>query len=162
MAELRTGSEEFARLRACHAVSAPASLRKTLLHPLVGPMTVYYDILDIPDRDQRVVIYTADPVSSAGEALRPLSVIGAQKMDVAQLSHLRGTLTRENLCQTNGSAARVSRSSKLPRHNPDAVSDERLIKDAVVLDIGTDSSLLLGWKSESARTGSLNVHGARS
>jgi len=36
VAKLRTGSEEFARLWASHEVSAPASLRKTLLHPLVA------------------------------------------------------------------------------------------------------------------------------
>jgi MmyB-like transcription regulator ligand binding domain len=82
VAELRTGSAEFARLWASHEVYAPAFLRKTLLHPLVSPLIVNCDILDIPDRGQRVVIYTDDPGSSAEEVLGLLSVTGTQKMDV--------------------------------------------------------------------------------
>ncbi|NEA98416.1 hypothetical protein G3I78_04875 [Streptomyces sp. SID13726] len=34
---------------------------KTFDHPLVGPVTVDCDVLDIADRDQRVVIYTTTP-----------------------------------------------------------------------------------------------------
>ncbi|MBB2914435.1 transcriptional regulator with XRE-family HTH domain [Streptosporangium becharense] len=80
--ELVTGSEEFARLWASHEVGARPDLRKTFRHPLVGPITVNCDVLDIADRDQRVVIYTADPGSSSEEALRLLSVIGTQRLDV--------------------------------------------------------------------------------
>lgn len=80
--ELLSGSEEFSRLWASHDVSAGPSLCKTFQHPLVGPVTVNCDVLDIADRDQRVVIYTADPGSPSEEALRLLSVIGTQRMDV--------------------------------------------------------------------------------
>ncbi|MGH3375415.1 MAG: helix-turn-helix transcriptional regulator [Actinoallomurus sp.] len=80
--ELLSGSEEFSRLWASHDVSAEPSLCKTFQHPLVGPVTVDCDVLDITDRDQRVVIYTADPGSPSEEALRLLSVIGTQRMDV--------------------------------------------------------------------------------
>ncbi|NUK83316.1 helix-turn-helix transcriptional regulator [Streptomyces lunaelactis] len=80
--ELLAGSEEFARLWASHNVTAEPTLYKTLQHPLVGPVTVNCDVLDIADRDQRVVIYTADPGSPSEEALRLLSVIGTQRMDV--------------------------------------------------------------------------------
>jgi transcriptional regulator with XRE-family HTH domain len=80
--ELLSGSEEFARLWASHDVSAQPSLRKTFQHPLVGPVTVNCDVLAITDRDQRVVIYTADPGSPSEEALRLLSVIGTQRLDV--------------------------------------------------------------------------------
>ena len=45
-------------------------------------MTVNCDVLDIADRDQRVVIYTAEPGSPSEEALRLLSVVGTQRMDV--------------------------------------------------------------------------------
>jgi hypothetical protein len=38
-------------------------------------------VLDISDRDQRVVIYTAVPGSPSEGALRLLSVIGTQRMD---------------------------------------------------------------------------------
>ncbi|WP_330461444.1 helix-turn-helix transcriptional regulator [Streptomyces sp. NBC_00820] len=80
--ELLDGSEEFTRLWAAHDVSAGSSLRKTFQHPLVGPVTVNCDALHIADRDQQLVIYTADPGSPSEEALRLLSVIGTQRMDV--------------------------------------------------------------------------------
>jgi transcriptional regulator with XRE-family HTH domain len=80
--ELLAGSEEFARLWASHDVCAEHTLCKTFSHPLVGPVTVNCDVLDITDRDQRVVIYTATPGSPSEEALRLLSVIGTQRMDV--------------------------------------------------------------------------------
>ena len=49
---------------------------------MIGPITLNCDVLDISDRDQRVVIYTAKPGSPAEEALRLLSVIGTQRMDI--------------------------------------------------------------------------------
>jgi transcriptional regulator with XRE-family HTH domain len=80
--ELLTNSEEFRRLWASHDVSASSMLCKTFQHPLVGPVTVNCDVLDIADLDQRVVIYTAVPGSPSEEALRLLSVIGTQRMDL--------------------------------------------------------------------------------
>ena len=82
--ELLAGSEEFARLWASHDVSTEPTLCKTFSHPLVGSVTVNCDVLDISDRDQRVVIYTAAPGSPSEEALRLLSVVGTQRMDVAR------------------------------------------------------------------------------
>ncbi|MFI2200186.1 helix-turn-helix transcriptional regulator [Streptomyces sp. NPDC020192] len=79
--ELLTGSAEFARLWASHDVDVEPTLRKTFQHPLVGPVTVNCDALDLTDRDQQVVIYTAVPGSPSEEALRLLSVIGTQRMD---------------------------------------------------------------------------------
>lgn len=84
IAELLDGSEEFARLWAAHEVAARPTLCKTFDHPLVGPVSVNCDVLDITDRDQRVVIYTAAPGSPSEQALRLLSVIGTQRMDVAR------------------------------------------------------------------------------
>ncbi|MFF8787086.1 helix-turn-helix transcriptional regulator [Streptomyces sp. NPDC015125] len=80
--ELLAGSEEFARIWAAHDVTARPTLCKTFEHPLVGPVSVNCDILDITDRDQRVIIYTAPPGSPSEEALQLLSVIGTQRMDV--------------------------------------------------------------------------------
>ncbi|MGH3638968.1 MAG: helix-turn-helix transcriptional regulator [Mycobacterium sp.] len=82
IAELCSGSAEFAQLWAAHDVRARPALCKTFSHPAVGPVTVSCDSLDIADRDQRVVIYTAQPGSPSEEALRLLSVIGTQRMDV--------------------------------------------------------------------------------
>jgi transcriptional regulator with XRE-family HTH domain len=75
-------SELFAELWAANDVRAEATLRKTFRHPMVGPVTVNCDVLDVSDRDQRVVIYTADPGSPSEEALRLLSVIGTQRLDI--------------------------------------------------------------------------------
>jgi hypothetical protein len=80
--ELLAGSQEFTRLWVSHDVSAERGQRKTFQHPLVGPVTVNCDVLDLADRDQRVVIYTASPGSPSEEALRLLSVVGTQRMDV--------------------------------------------------------------------------------
>lgn len=82
VAELRRGSEEFARYWDAHDVAARPALCKTFAHPLVGPLTVACDVLDIAEGDQRVFIYTATPDSPSAEALRLLSVIGTQRMDV--------------------------------------------------------------------------------
>lgn len=80
--ELLTGSEEFAQLWAAHDVTDRPTLCKTFEHPLVGTVAVRCDVLDITDRDQRVVIYTAAPGSPSENALRLLSVVGTQRMDV--------------------------------------------------------------------------------
>lgn len=49
---------------------------------MVGTVTVNCDALAIPDRDQQVIIYTATPGSPSEEALRLLSVVGTQRLDV--------------------------------------------------------------------------------
>jgi transcriptional regulator with XRE-family HTH domain len=80
--ELLAGSDEFTKLWESGDVEALRTLRKTFQHPLVGPVTVNCDVLDVADRDQHVVIYTADPGSPSEEALRLLSVVGTQRIDV--------------------------------------------------------------------------------
>ncbi|MFD4632155.1 helix-turn-helix transcriptional regulator [Streptomyces sp. NPDC058284] len=80
--ELLNGSEEFAHLWAAHDVTDRPTLCKTFEHPLVGPVTLRCDVLDITDRDQRVVVYTAAPGSPSEEAMRLLSVVGTQTMNV--------------------------------------------------------------------------------
>lgn len=82
VAELLEGSAEFRELWASHDVTARPQLCKTFDHPQVGPITVACDTLDIADRDQQVVIYTAAPGSPSHEALRLLAVIGTQRLDV--------------------------------------------------------------------------------
>ena len=80
--ELLDGSAAFRELWESHDVSDQPTMVKTFRHPLVGPITVNCDVLDIADRDQRLVIYTAAPGSPSEEALRLLSVIGTQRMSV--------------------------------------------------------------------------------
>ncbi|MFD0522511.1 MmyB family transcriptional regulator [Paractinoplanes durhamensis] len=78
--DLRQGSAHFRELWESHDVADESTLVKTFQHPQVGPITVNCDVLDIADRDQRLVIYTATPGSPSEEALRLLSVIGTQQM----------------------------------------------------------------------------------
>lgn len=80
--ELRSGSVEFELLRETRDVISQSRQCKTLHHPLVGQVWVNCDVLDIADRDQRVVIYTVDPGSPAAEAMRLLAVVGTQRLDV--------------------------------------------------------------------------------
>ncbi len=80
--ELLAGSEEFARLWAAHDVADRPTFCGTFAHPLVGPVPVRGDVLDLTDRDQRVLVYSAVPGSPSEEALRLLSVIGTQSMGV--------------------------------------------------------------------------------
>lgn len=83
IADLLVGSDEFAALWAAGDVRAGSTARKTFQHRLVGPITVNCDGLDVTDRDQRVIIYTADPGSPSEDALRLLGVIGTQTMDLS-------------------------------------------------------------------------------
>lgn len=80
--DLLAGSDEFAALWATGGIQPGSTSRKTFYHRSVGPVTVNCDALDISDRDQRVIIYTADPGSSSEEALRLLAVVGTQTMNV--------------------------------------------------------------------------------
>ena len=80
--ELVDGSAEFSGLWAAHEVSPEPSMRETLHHPLVGALTLNCDALDISERDQRVVIYTAEPGSPDEEALRLIFVVGTQRFAV--------------------------------------------------------------------------------
>jgi len=82
VADLLAGSEEFARIWADGEMRIETVQRKTFRHPMVGPVTVSCDVLDITDSDQQVVIFTPDPGSPSDEALRLLGVIGTQRMDV--------------------------------------------------------------------------------
>ena len=79
--ELRAGSPIFEALWSSHNVTRQPSLSKTFRHPTVGPVTVSCDVLDIADRDQRMIIYTAVPGSKDEELLRLLSVVGTQRLD---------------------------------------------------------------------------------
>jgi transcriptional regulator with XRE-family HTH domain len=76
--ELRAGSPEFARLWEQHDVQAAPMLTKTFRHPVVGEITVDCDSLTLTDRDQHLVLYTAQPGTRDAEALALLNVLGAQ------------------------------------------------------------------------------------
>jgi hypothetical protein len=78
--EAISGSPEFAELWADHEVGLQRGLCKTIIHPEVGPIVLQSEVLVIPDRDQRVIIYTAEPGSPSHNALQLLKVIGTQDL----------------------------------------------------------------------------------
>jgi transcriptional regulator with XRE-family HTH domain len=80
VADLVDGSVEFARLWADHEVGVQRTMCTVIDHPRVGPLTLCCEMLTIPDRDQRLILYTAEPGSSSWEALRLLKVIGTQDL----------------------------------------------------------------------------------
>ncbi|MEV0802884.1 helix-turn-helix transcriptional regulator [Kribbella sp. NPDC050281] len=80
VSDLLAGSSEFAEIWARHEVARQQSLCQTILHPEVGRIDVICEVLVIPERDQRVVIYTAEPGSPSDHALRLLDVIGTQSL----------------------------------------------------------------------------------
>nr|WP_272955078.1 helix-turn-helix transcriptional regulator [Kribbella shirazensis] len=78
--DLLDGSPEFAEIWARHEVGRQQSLCQTIFHPLVGRIDLICEVLVVPERDQRVVLYTAEPGSPSEEALRLLDVIGTQQL----------------------------------------------------------------------------------
>lgn len=77
-----SANPEFTALWEAHEIAGEPTLCKTFDHPLVGRVTVNCDALAIPDHDQQVIIYTAIPGSPSEEALRLLSVVGTQRLDL--------------------------------------------------------------------------------
>jgi transcriptional regulator with XRE-family HTH domain len=69
VAEMLALSPEFAEIWAEHEVEVRRDSRKHFVHPEVGPLELLCQVLHIPDRDQRLVLYTAEPDSPAQEAL---------------------------------------------------------------------------------------------
>jgi transcriptional regulator with XRE-family HTH domain len=83
VADLRAGSAEFAEIWSFHDVSRQQSMCQTIFHPEVGRIDVICEVLVVPERDQRVILYTAEPGSASDQALRLLGVIGTQTMSGA-------------------------------------------------------------------------------
>jgi transcriptional regulator with XRE-family HTH domain len=73
LADLHTGSPEFAAIWATNPVRAPGHRTKRVDHPAVGPLHLNCDVLTVPDDDQQVVFITADPGTPSARALRHLA-----------------------------------------------------------------------------------------
>nr|WTB28769.1 helix-turn-helix transcriptional regulator [Streptomyces sp. NBC_00830] len=75
--ELSVKSDEFRRLWATHDVREKSHGVKRLRHPLVGPLTLSYEGMSLPDDDEQIlVVYHAEPGSPSDEALRLLASWG--------------------------------------------------------------------------------------
>jgi transcriptional regulator with XRE-family HTH domain len=80
VSELKDGSELFRRLWDRHQIEVRRGATKRMRHPVVGDLEVFCDVLVVPDRDQKVVLYTAAPGTPTHEALKLLRVVGTQNL----------------------------------------------------------------------------------
>ena len=70
--ELSTRSEEFRVRWAAHNVRFHRSGDKSFDHPVVGDITVTYEVMELPaDPGQVLIALTAEPNSSSQDALNP-------------------------------------------------------------------------------------------
>lgn len=71
-------SDRFATLWERYELVPRAASRKTVEHPVVGPITLDCDVLHVPAVDLRVILYTAEPGSEDAARLDLLRVAGIQ------------------------------------------------------------------------------------
>jgi len=76
--DLLAGSPDFARLWLDQELRIDHHSHQVIDHPAVGRLELDFDILTLPDRDQQVVLFTAEPGSPVHHALELLGVIGTQ------------------------------------------------------------------------------------
>ncbi len=70
--ELLGSSPQFAAMWAEQEVAVRRPVRKQVVHPEAGPLEFDCHVLHIPDTDQRLVIYSAEPGSATWLAFRRL------------------------------------------------------------------------------------------
>jgi transcriptional regulator with XRE-family HTH domain len=86
LGDLQSGSAEFRELWEDVDPRAWRNHTKTNVHPSLGAMTLECDTLHVPDSDQLLVVYSAEPGTPAAEALSLLRVIGTQNLAPARRS----------------------------------------------------------------------------
>lgn len=77
--ELRSRSPEFERLWESGTASPWRTNRKSIEHPMVGTLTLDCDSLHLPDSDQTMIVYSAEPGTPEAEALALLRVVGTER-----------------------------------------------------------------------------------
>jgi hypothetical protein len=68
---------------ATHQLRSSRHATKLVHHPIVGDLALNCDVLEVPDRDQHMVILTAEPGTPSDQAMRLLKVVGTQRMDAS-------------------------------------------------------------------------------
>ncbi len=71
--ELYAGSDAFRQLWDTHRVCITHHMHKRMVSPTHGTIEVNCDVLLVPDQDQQVVIFTADPGSPSEQVMRRLN-----------------------------------------------------------------------------------------
>jgi transcriptional regulator with XRE-family HTH domain len=74
--ELSLKSEDFRTMWAAHNVKSKGHDAMRLTHPLVGDLTIEYETFTLPNEEQALSIYHAEPGSHSEEALRLLASWG--------------------------------------------------------------------------------------
>ncbi|NKZ07704.1 helix-turn-helix transcriptional regulator [Actinomadura latina] len=82
VADVAARSPLFARLWDEGEVGIRRGSRKLMRHPVVGELEMHCDVLYVPERDQRVVLYTTAPGTPSHEAMKLLRVVGSQDLSV--------------------------------------------------------------------------------
>jgi transcriptional regulator with XRE-family HTH domain len=80
IADLRAVSPRFAELWAQGIVGQHEAARKTIDHPVAGPLTLDCDVLSVRGSDLHIMIYTAEPGSEDADRLALLTVLGTQSL----------------------------------------------------------------------------------
>lgn len=76
---LLSASDEFARLWERHEVGLRWSETKRFVHPQVGKLDLYCQLLLDPDQGQSLLIFTATPGTESHEKLDLLTVLGTDQ-----------------------------------------------------------------------------------
>lgn len=76
--ELRSSSEEFARLWTAHEVSVRRASMKRFRHPVVGLLELDCEVLLSHEHHHQLVVYTARPGTESHERLQLLRVVGTR------------------------------------------------------------------------------------
>ncbi|MFI8347453.1 helix-turn-helix transcriptional regulator [Streptomyces sp. NPDC085596] len=82
IAELLAKGGRFKELWDSGTVGVHDAARKTIDHPVVGPLTLDCDILSVAGSDLRIMVYTAEPGTEDAERLALLMVLGTQEVTV--------------------------------------------------------------------------------
>ncbi|WP_416518519.1 helix-turn-helix transcriptional regulator [Streptomyces achromogenes] len=80
VAELRSTSQEFARLWNEHEVAIRRATTKRFRHPAIGVLELDCEVLINSDHNQQLVIHTARPGTESYERLQLLRVVGLQDL----------------------------------------------------------------------------------
>lgn len=80
IADLSSMSSLFRELWERHEVAVRRSMTKEVDHPVVGELVLDCETLHIPERDQRLTLYTAAPGTPSHQALQLLKVVGLQSL----------------------------------------------------------------------------------
>lgn len=79
IADLRSGSTRFDGLWQAARSGRLRAGSTTIKHPDLGPLTLDCDVLLVPETDQTVLVYSAEPGTSSASALELLRVTGLEQ-----------------------------------------------------------------------------------